>query len=317
MSESSQQAEFFYNRLKKRKRHLWKWADRNGITAFRLYHRDIPELPFAVDWYDGYVHISEFRRPHDRTPEEHATWLDEMMVIAARALGVAEDRVFLKVRERQKGRSQYEKQGREGFWLEVAEHGLIFLVNLTDYIDTGLFLDHRELRRQVAGWAKGGRVLNLFSYTGTFTCYAAVGGARSSVSVDLSNTYTDWARQNLERNGFVGREHELITEDVLAYLENAVAKGRLFDLIILDPPTFSNSKKMAWNLDIQRDHPKLIRLCSKLLDKRGTLLFSTNRKGFRLLRDKLPLREIKDITKMTMPRDFEGTGIHKAWTMRR
>lgn len=313
----SQQAEFFSNRLKKMKRHLWKWADRNGISAFRLYHRDIPELPFAVDWYDGYVHMSEFRRPHERTPEEHETWLDEMMVTAAHALGVAEDRVFLKVRERQKGKSQYERQGREGFWLEIGEHGLIFLVNLTDYIDTGLFLDHRELRRRVAMWSKKKRVLNLFSYTGTFTCYAAAGGAKSTTSVDLSNTYTDWARQNLERNGFVGREHELITDDVLAYLDGAGRGKRRYDLIILDPPTFSNSKKMDWNLDIQRDHLRLITMCEKLLEKDGTLLFSTNRKGFRLQREKLQGREIKDITKMTMPRDFQSTGIHKVWTIRR
>lgn len=313
----SQQAEFFANRLKKMKRHLWKWADRNGISAFRLYHKDIPELPFAVDWYDGYVHMSEFRRPHERSPEEHEAWLDEMMVTAARALGVAEDRVFLKVRERQKGKSQYERQGREGFWLEIGEHGLIFLVNLTDYIDTGLFLDHRELRRQVAMWSKKKRVLNLFSYTGAFSCYAAAGGAKSTTSVDLSNTYTDWARQNLERNGFVGTEHELVTDDVLAYLDSAGKRNRRYDLIILDPPTFSNSKKMDWNLDIQKDHVRLIAMCEKLLEKDGTLLFSTNKKGFRLSREKLQGRQIKDITKMTMPRDFQSTGIHKVWTIRR
>lgn len=313
----SQQAEFFYNRLKKMKRHLWKWAERNGIAAFRLYHKDIPELPFTVDWYDGWVHMSEFRRPHERSHEEHNTWLDEMMVTASRALGVAEDRVFLKVREQQKGKSQYERQGREGFWLEIGEHGLIFLVNLTDYIDTGLFLDHRELRRRVAMWSKGKRVLNLFSYTGSFTCYAAAGAAKSTTSVDLSNTYTDWARSNLERNGFVGAEHELITEDVLAYLDTATGRKRRYDLIILDPPTFSNSKKMDWNLDIQRDHPKLIRMCETLLERDGTLIFSTNRKGFRLEREKLRNLEAKDITKMTMPRDFQGSGIHKVWTIRR
>lgn len=313
----SQQAEFFANRLKKIKRHLWKWADRNGITAFRLYHRDIPELPFTVDWYDGYVHMSEFRRPHDRSPEEHNAWLDQMMVTAAHALGVAEDRVFLKVRERQKGKNQYERQGREGFWLEIGEHGLIFLVNLTDYIDTGIFLDHRELRRRVAMWSKQNRVLNLFSYTGTFTCYAAAGGAKSTTSVDLSNTYTDWARQNLERNGFVGSEHELITDDVLSFIESAGKGKRRYDLIILDPPTFSNSKKMDWNLDIQRDHSTLITKCEKLLEKGGTLIFSTNKKGFRLHREKLQGRDIKDITKMTMPRDFQSSGIHKVWTIRR
>jgi 23S rRNA G2069 N7-methylase RlmK/C1962 C5-methylase RlmI len=261
--------------------------------------------------------MSEFRRPHERSPEEHEAWLDEMMVTAARALGVAEERVFLKVRERQKGKSQYERQGREGFWLEIGEHGLIFLVNLTDYIDTGLFLDHRELRRQVAMWSKKRRVLNLFSYTGTFSCYAAAGGAKSTTSVDLSNTYTDWARQNLERNGFVGKEHELVTDDVLAYLDTAGRRNRRYDLIILDPPTFSNSKKMDWNLDIQKDHVRLITMCEKLLDKEGTLLFSTNKKGFRLHREKLQGRQIKDITKMTMPRDFQSTGIHKVWTIRR
>lgn len=313
----SHQAEFFYNRLKKMKRHLWKWAEKNGISAFRLYHRDIPELPFSVDWYDGYVHMAEFRRPHDRTPEEHNAWLDEMMVTAARALGVAEDRVFLKVREQQKGKSQYERQGREGFWLEIGEHGLGFLVNLTDYIDTGLFLDHRELRRQVAGWSKKKRVLNLFSYTGAFSCYAAVGGAKSTTSVDLSNTYTDWAKRNFELNGILGPEHELISEDVLSFLERARRGKRRWDLIILDPPTFSNSKKMDWNLDIQRDHPKLIRSCLDLLEDDGTILFSTNKKGFRLRREKLAKLETKDITKMTMPRDFQGSAIHKAWTIRR
>ena len=313
----SQQAEFFANRLKKMKRHLWKWADRSGIAAFRVYHKDIPELPFSVDWYDGYIHMAEFRRPHERSVEEHNAWLDEMMVVAAHALGVAEDRVFLKVREQQKGKAQYERQGRQGFWLEVPEHGLMFLVNLTDYIDTGLFLDHRELRRQVATWAKGKRVLNLFSYTAAFTCYAAVGGAKSTTSVDLSNTYTDWARQNLELNGILGDHHQLVTEDVLTFLQDAARKHRKYDLIVLDPPTFSNSKKMDWNLDIQRDHVKLINLCASVLEKNGTLLFSTNRQGFRLTRGKLDLRDVKDVTKMTMPKDFQGSGIHKAWTMRR
>ena len=347
-----EQQTFFANRLKKRFKHLWKYAKRVQTTAFRVYHKDIPELPFAVDWYDGHLHVSEYARPHDRSDEEHEAWLKTMMETAARALTVPRERVFLKRRERQKGSDQYEPVARRGYTLNVEEQGLLFKVNLSDYIDTGLFLDHRELRLHVAKRCAGKRFLNLFGYTGSFTVYAAAGGARSTLTLDLSNTYLDWARENLELNALMGPEHEFRRVDVLRELDALREEGRRFDIIVLDPPSFSNSKNMDRTFDVQRDHAEVILDCIELLDRGGELFFSTNKRKFQFDRQRIldeaetrfsgrrggggrrqarDTREgggreranraandavdIRKITKLTMPEDFQDTRIHQVWSI--
>ena len=342
------QQTFFANRLKKRFKHLWRYAKRVGTNAFRVYHRDIPELPFAVDWYNNHLHVAEYARPHDRNPEEHQKWLNDMMDVAARALTVPRERVFLKRRERQKGNDQYEPVARRNYTLEIEEQGLLFQVNLSDYVDTGLFLDHRDLRLHVAKRCADARFLNLFAYTGSFTVYAAAGGARSSVTIDLSNTYTEWARKNMELNGLAGPNHEIRRADVLRELDNLVQENRRFDVIVLDPPSFSNSKNMDATFDVQRDHAELIGTALRILEPGGELFFSTNKRKFQFQRQEIldnaaALRggappqgadglrsdrrgdsssraanealEIRKITKLTMPEDFVGTHIHQAWSL--
>lgn len=286
-AKTAEQAEYFGNRLKKRFKHLWKYAKRVQTTAFRVYHRDIPELPFAVDWYDGHLHVAEYARPHDRSPEQDDAWRAAMLDTAARALTVPRERVFLKRRERQKGGDQYEPLDRRGYTIDVEEQGLLFRVNLSDYIDTGLFLDHRELRLHVARRCNGKRFLNLFGYTGSFTVYAAAGGARSTLTLDLSNTYLEWARENLKINGLLGPEHEYRRVDVLRELAALREQGRRFDVIVLDPPSFSNSKNMDRTFDVQRDHLEVIDACLELLEPGGELFFSTNRKKFNFRRQEL------------------------------
>lgn len=342
MSTPEEQASFFANRLKKRFKHLWKYARRVETNAFRVYHRDIPELPFAVDWYNNHLHIAEYARPHERSEQEHNDWVTLMADTAARALTVPRERVFLKRRERQKGSDQYQPVDRRGYTLEIEEHGLVFEVNLSDYIDTGLFLDHRELRLHVAKRCEGRRFLNLFAYTGSFSVYAAAAGARSTLSLDLSNTYLDWARRNMELNMLMGPEHEFRRCDVLSELGRLRAEGRRFDVIVLDPPSFSNSKNMDRTLDVQRDHVGLITDCLALLEPGGELFFSTNMRRFNFGRqevldaarnlsaDRRPggsqprasraaneVVEVRKLTKLTMPEDFRDTRIHQAWSILR
>lgn len=315
MSDSIEfQQEMLINRLKKRRRHLWKWAKRNDISCFRLYDRDIPEIPFVIDEYEGHLNMAEYNRPHDRSPEEHQTWVEAMREAAARGVGVPLERVFLKARERQRGSSQYEKLDQKNHEVIGTEHGLKFILNMSDYVDVGLFLDHRTTRRYVMDMALGARMLNLFAYTGSFSVYAAAGGAERTVSVDLSNTYCEWTRRNLDLNGpFPGR-HEVIAMDVFAYLKQAAEAQEQYDIIVLDPPTFSNSKKMDGVLDIQRDHPQLIRDCMALLSKQGVLLFSNNFRKFKLSTEALPKKAaVRELTPRTIPEDFRNQKIHRCW----
>jgi 23S rRNA G2069 N7-methylase RlmK/C1962 C5-methylase RlmI len=303
--------------LKKRRKHLWKWARRNGISCFRLYNRDIPEIPLVVDFYEGYLHIAEYERPTPRTDEEHDEWRALMVQTAANALTVPTDRIFFKYREKQSGHSQYGKLDRSAFNLDVEEGGLRFRVNLSDYIDTGLFLDHRITRSMVREAAPGTRMLNLYSYTGSFSVYAASGGARTTTSVDLSQSYTAWAGENLKLNGFVGPDHRLIAADVGDYLGHALKQGEKYDLIVLDPPTFSNSKRMEGVLDLQRDHVTLINSCLKLLSPDGMLFFSSNFKKLKFESAGVNAERIDEITQMTIPEDFSGKRPHRAWLITR
>ncbi len=243
------QARAFGDRLAKRARHLRRWPAQLGITCYRLYERDIPEIPLIVDRYADRVHVSEYERPHDHTPGEHADWLELMARAAGEVLGVPWEHVFVKHRAPQRGTQQHQRQGNEGHVFEVGEGGLRFLVNLSDYIDTGLFLDHRITRGLVRAESAGKRVLNLFGYTGAFSVYAAAGGAAATTTVDLSPVYLEWAERNMAFNGFTGPAHRYVRSDASVFLEQHPNLPS-YDLAVVDPPTFTNSKKMesAWDV---------------------------------------------------------------------
>jgi len=308
------------NRVRKRARHLRKWARREGVTCYRLYDRDIPEIPLVVDWYDGRVHIAEFRRERDDESESRpGQWLDAMAEAVASALGVGEEDLYVKARQRQRGSWQYQRQGSSGERFAVSEGDLRYYVNLADYLDTGLFLDHRQTRRLVSAAAAGARFLNLFCYTGSFTACAAVAGARETLSVDLSNTYLRWAEDNLALNRVKGSGHRFLRADVLEYLRDPRRPTAHFDLAFLDPPSFSNSKSMRDVLDIQRDHVFLIERTLEMLRPGGVLYFSTGRRRFRFEPDLIrafPV-EVDDLTEATTPPDFRAGRAHRCWRITR
>jgi 23S rRNA (guanine2445-N2)-methyltransferase / 23S rRNA (guanine2069-N7)-methyltransferase len=311
--EATRQAEEFANRLKKLARHLRRWPAR-GITCYRLYERDIPEIPLVVDRYEDALHIAEFERPHERTAAEHADWLDLMVRTAADALAVPRDAVFLKHRERQRGDSQYERFSNEHAVRTVQEGGLQFLVNLSDYLDTGLFLDHRVTRGMVREVAAGKRFLNLFAYTGSFTVYAAAGGAAETTTVDLSANYLEWAEENLRINGLAGPQHRFVRDDSLEFV-HTLGRKDVFDLVVVDPPTFSNSKRLDYDWDVQRDHTALLNKVIDHLSPNGVIYFSNNSRRFKLDEDSLVGVSIREISKQTVPEDFRNKRIHRCWRL--
>ncbi len=295
----------FRNRLAKVFRHLGKQAKRLGVTCYRVYDHDLPEFPFIIEIYADKLSVSEYRRQHGLTISEHESWLEGSMGVMEEVLGVKKENIFLRTRQRKPGRyGQYRRIEEENKEFIIEENGLKFIVNLSDYLDTGLFFDHRVTRQLVREKSKDQKVLNLFAYTGSFSVYAAAGGASRVVTVDLSKTYLEWAKRNLVLNGFENEEkYPCIHADVLQYLDQ-VEPGS-FDLIILDPPTFSNSKRMEDILDIQRDHVKLINQSLNALRPGGQLYFSTNYSKFQVDSDRIN-GTVKDITKATTPFDFEG-----------
>jgi 23S rRNA (guanine2445-N2)-methyltransferase / 23S rRNA (guanine2069-N7)-methyltransferase len=308
----------FRRRLAKRFKHLSKWARRQGIEAFRVYDRDIPEISLAIDWYAGWLHAAEYDRPHERTEIEHEVWLDRMIEAAAAELGVPPDRTFLKARRRQRGGEQYRKVDERKTLVTVREGGLAFECNLSDYVDTGLFLDHRTTRSLVRDEAGGKRFLNLFGYTGSFSVYAAAGGAVETTSVDLSNTYLEWTRTNLARNGFkdAGR-HRTVRDEARAFLEHRARRGEPpFDLVVVDPPTYSRSAKSETPWDVEQDHAELLELVARNLAVGGVVYFSTNFRRFHLAADRLePRFTIREITNRTIPEDFRNERIHRCWRL--
>lgn len=308
----------FRRRLAKRFKHLSKWARRQGIEAYRIYDRDIPEVPLVIDWYAGWLHAAEYERPHERTEIEHEVWLSRMIEAAAAELGVPPNQAFLKARRRQRSGGQYEKVGQQQTLLTVREGGLAFEVNLSDYLDTGLFLDHRQTRALVRDEARGTRFLNLFCYTGSFSVYAAAGGAAETTSVDLSNTYLDWTRTNLAANGFkdAGR-HRTVRDEAREFLEHRARRGEPpFDLVVVDPPTFSRSAKSDTPWDVERDHAEMLELIAKNLAPGGVVYFSTNFRRFHLAEDRVAAGyTIREITRQTIPEDFRNERIHRAWRL--
>ena len=296
----------FRNRLEKVYRHLGKQAKRMAIVCYRLYDHDLPEFPFCIEIYEQNVYVAEYKRRHGMSEEEHDEWMSRSLILICEVLKVSEKNIFLKLRKKKPGRlGQYQKTAEKRSEFVVEEKGLKFIVNLSDYLDTGLFLDHRVTREKVRAEAMSKKILNLFSYTGSFSVYAASGKANEVVTVDLSKTYLEWAKRNMRLNGFIDLlKYQFIHADVLQYL-NTVTEN-YFDIIILDPPTFSNSKRMDDILDIQRDHVKLINDCLRILKPGGKIYFSTNYKKFVLDRTSIDSSLIKDITKQTTPFDFEG-----------
>jgi len=306
----------FSNRLARNHRHWSRWARRQGIGCYRLYDRDVPQFPFAIDRYGAHVHLQEVDTGWQESPEEHAAWVSAVELAAGRTLELGPELIHFKRRERQRGAAQYERLETGAGEFAVDEGGLRFLVNLDSYLDTGLFLDHRKTRDLVRTLAAGRRFLNLFSYTGSFTVYAAAGGATESESVDLSNTYLGWAARNLRLNGCDPVRHRLVRANAFDYLDGAARAGKHFDLIVLDPPSFSNSKRMTDVLDVQRDHPRLIAACMRLLTADGELLFSTNRRHFVLDSGMPEAFRCTDIHEWSVPEDFRNRTIHRCWRIR-
>jgi len=353
--KTADQSRMFANRLQKRFRHLKKWALRTGVQAWRLYDRDIPEIPLVLDFYgdcsalqDAVLSGALYKRPYEKDEEEEDRWLSAMKESAAFALGIKPSNIFLKQREKQKGLSQYEKINSkkdarvEKIVSESAKDmdcgGLKFKVNLSDYLDTGLFIDRRLLRAMVRDAAKGKKVLNLFSYTGTFSVYAAAGGAVSTDSVDLSNTYLNWAKENFELNGFSAKimkrrsttedtenteedkksnyTNKLIKSDVLEFIKNAIKVKSRWDIIIVDPPAFSNSKKMTDDFDLNRDLTELLAQCLKLLSPSGIIFVSVNlhRKAPKAAELETALKtRVTDLESKIEDEDFKGRKIPKAF----
>ncbi len=306
-----QHLEDFKNRIFKSHKHVSKWANRQQLEAYRIYDRDIPQFPLAIDRYGTRLHIAEYDTGWQQSEEEHAKWIILIKSALADLFECSPDNIAYKLRQRQKGNAQYEKTGMTGSDFVIHEQGRKFWINLDSYLDTGLFLDHRNTRKHVGDAAHGKRVLNLYAYTGSFSIYAATGGALETVTVDMSNTYLDWAKRNFELNAINIQDHSLIRADVFRYLDEAILQRERFDLIIMDPPSFSNSAKMIENLDVQRDHLSLVEDCLELLSPQGTLYFSTNKRDFKLDATLVPL--CMNISHLSVPEDFRNKKIHQCF----
>jgi len=305
----------FANRLIKNLRKVTKWARREGVSCFRVYDRDIPEYNVCVDVYDKWLHVQEYAPTVSVDSDRAKRRLTTILTVIREIFKIKKERIFIKTRSRQKGKRQYEKKSSRGKLYVVREGSCRFLVNLSDYLDTGIFLDHRPIREKIAGESNGKRFLNLFGYTGTATVFAAMGGACSTTTVDLSNTYLHWANLNMSLNGFSNTSHKMLKADCLDWIYKT---DKVFDLIFVDPPTFSNTKKAGRIFDIQRDHGRLITTAMQRLDRRGMLLFSTNFKKFKLDKNLLNDFDILDISRQTIPLDFErNPKIHSCWEFRK
>ncbi len=322
-------SEQFASRLRKVFKERRKWATREGVTCYRVYDSDLPDYAVAIDVYTGagdargntYLHIAEYAPPASVDPAKARHRFNDALSIAPIVCGIRPDHVFSKTRIREKGGSQYRNAGHRAYVTTVEECGHQFEVDLAGRLDTGLFLDHRETRKLIGREAEGARFLNLFAYTGTASVYAAAGGARTTTTVDLSQTYLDWAQRNMAANGFVGSEHSFERADVMRWITEARRSGRRFDLIFVDPPTFSNSKSMGrrtW--DVQRDHVELLIGVTHLLSEEGKAVFSCNLRSFKPYVEDLEKYgvEIEDISAETIPVDFARTPrIHKCYLVRR
>jgi 23S rRNA (guanine2445-N2)-methyltransferase / 23S rRNA (guanine2069-N7)-methyltransferase len=314
-------AQMFANRLRKNLKSALDWAQREGVHCFRVYDADMPEYAFAIDLYgDGvnerWAYVQEYEAPRTIEPEAVKARRREALAVIPEVLAMPLERIHLRRRRQQKGLAQYEKVSDAREHQEVREGSYRFLVNFHDYLDTGLFLDHRITRRRVGELARGRRFLNLFAYTGTATVYAAGGGATGSTTVDMSRTYLEWAKRNLALNGHAGPEHGFVQADCLTWLREQQDKPKRFDLMFIDPPTHSRSKRMEEDFDVQRDHVELLRLASGLLASDGVIVFSNNFTRFKLERIALAAFEVEDLTASTLPWDFRRSPrIHQCYLL--
>lgn len=304
------------NRIRKNYKHLKKWAKRSETNCFRIYDRDIKEYPLAIDYYDGRfcVHLFTF----DQDPEDKLELLSKEVSSTLHSLfGIDEDMIFFRHRIKREKLEQYEKKDDLKDSFIVLEHGVKFLINLKSYLDTGLFLDHRETRQLVAKNCRDKRLLNLFSYTCSFSVQAATHGALSTKSVDMSNTYSDWGRRNFIINHIPEKNNPIIREDVFEFLKDELSTHHKYDIIIIDPPTISRSKKMEKMLDVQRDYIFLIHEALKLLSSNGVIYFSTNLRKFQFNEDSFSECMCENITEKTIPMDFHDKKIHKCWKIKK
>lgn len=307
-------AQMVCNRLQKNQRKLKPWLKKQKTDCYRLYDADMPEYAVAIDLYGDWVHIQEYAPPKSVDAEKANARLRDVLDAVPVALNVAREKIILKQRQVQKGKRQYEKQNEQAQSFEVTEGNCRFYVNLTDYLDTGLFLDHRPVRTEIETLSKNKDFLNLFSYTCTASVHAAVGGARSTTSVDMSQTYLNWGKRNLALNGVSDSHHEFVQADCIKWLEEQQSNKQRYDVIFMDPPSFSNSKRMLDVLDVQRDHVKLVSLAMGLLRPGGQLIFSNNLRKFKLDYDGLSDFQVEDITVQTLPQDFaRNTKIHQCF----
>jgi len=316
--ELSEHAEMFANRLKKNLKHLGKWARKNKTECYRLYDADLPDYAVAIDVYGDHVHVQEYAPPKTIDATKAIQRLNDVMLVIPQVLEIPASHIALKLRQKQRGTQQYEQHGSQKQRMKVMESDLNFWINLTDYLDTGLFLDHRITRQMMGQQAENKAFLNLFAYTGSATVYAAAGGAESTTTVDMSNTYLEWAEENMALNGFTAAKHRYVRANCLEWLQTAQQAPEKYGLIFLDPPTFSNSSRMDGVFDIQRDHVSLINMTANLLTKEGVLYFSTNRRDFKMDEKALSGLKIKEISRATLPKDFErNPKIHYCWTISR
>ena len=316
-------ARMFANRLGKNLKRLHSWAERESVSCYRVYDADMPEYAFAIDLYRAvepdelWLYVQEYAAPAEIEPQAVRRRRGEVLAMLPGTTGVAPERIRVRTRRRTRRGEQYDKVDEQARFHVVTEGGLRFRVNFDDYLDTGLFLDQRTTRARLRDAARGKRFLNLFAYTGAATVYAAAGGAASTTSVDLSRTYLEWGQRNLALNALAGEAHAWVQADCREWLRDTARGSERFDLVFLDPPTFSNSKRMQGVLDIARDHPELIDACARLLAPEGLLIFSTNAQRFRLQEGLLERYQIRDLSAATLPRDFErNPRIHRCFEVR-
>lgn len=312
ISDGEDKSSPFKNRIRKNYRHIRKWAKRSETDCFRVYDRDIKEYPLAIDFYAGRFCVQYFSsdRENDDPPSDLKDEVDQTL---SAIFGTTSDLIYWRTRIRRKKIEQYEKMGEQKQYFTVHEYGAKFKINLLDYLDTGLFLDHRETRHLVASISKGKRILNLFAYTCSFSVHAALKGAVSTKSVDLSNTYTAWGRDNFNLNSLSQAQNEIVRADCLKFMDDEIRAERSYDIIIIDPPTISRSKKMEQIFDIQVDYVFLVSKALQLLSKGGVIFFSTNSRKFTFDETLFPHCSIQDISSKTIPLDFHNQKIHRCW----
>lgn len=316
ISEGEDKSSALKNRIRKNYRHIRKWAKRTLTDCFRIYDRDIKEYPLAIDYYAGKfcVQYFSFNRDEDEAPNDLQQEINDLL---CSLFGTTKNLIYWRSRIRRRKLEQYEKQAQEKEFFTTLEYGVKFKINLQNYLDTGLFLDHRETRQMVAKLAKGKTLLNLFAYTCSFSVHAAFSGATFTKSLDLSNTYTEWGKENLRLNNIPEKNHPIIRADCMKFLEKEVFSGNKYDIIVIDPPTLSRSKKMEDLFDVQQDYIFLIESGLKLLDTNGIIFFSTNSRKFAFDKTLFPNWSIQEITHKTIPFDFHQKKIHQCWTIKK